>query len=349
VVAVVIAGILGYLVRPAADSLPQRYRGDASLAALARARLGSDTPAVAVACLTPRSTRTATIGVDPGTRFEIGSISKGLTGLLFADMVRRGEVKPTTTVAELLPMAGPVESLSLAQLATHTSGLPPQPDTGRQLARNLWSTLAAGNPYAGTVDQRLAALRRTSVKAPPGTYSNAGFELLGAALASAAGVPYRQLLTERVLKPVGMNDTIVPDAESELEPRDLYGQTPGGRTADPWLGPAIGPAGGARADIDDMARLARALLDGSAPGIDALDPRAAYHDDAIGWAWLTTRLPEPDRTVVWHNGGTGGFTAFLGLDRKAGTAVVALSALGEPPSAITLAGLRMLHEEGGCR
>jgi len=35
---------------------------------------------------------------------------------------------------------------------------------------------------------------------------------------------------------------------------------------------AIAPAGGIRASIDDMARLVQTLIDGSAPGIAALDP-----------------------------------------------------------------------------
>ena len=32
------------------------------------------------------------------------------------------------------------------------------------------------------------------------------------------------------------------------------------------------------------------------------------------------------RAVTWHNGGTGGFRSWVGLDRKAGTGVVLLTA-----------------------
>ena len=73
-----------------------------------------------------------------------------------------------------------------------------------------------------------------------------------------------------------------------------------------------------RADVADAARLARALLVGDAPGIDALRPRADFAPDRIGWAWLSRPDPVTGRTVVWHNGGTGGFTSFLGVDREAG-------------------------------
>ena len=91
-------------------------------------------------------------------RFEIGSISKGLTGLLFADMIERGEVRADTRLGELLPVSGELSQVQLSQLATHTSGLPPQLPTPRQYGKNYWATLTAGNPYDGTVQQRLDAL-----------------------------------------------------------------------------------------------------------------------------------------------------------------------------------------------
>ena len=44
----------------------------------------------------------------------------------------------------------------------------------------------------------------------------------------------------------------------------------------------------------------------------------------IGAAWIT--LEHHDRAITWHNGGTGGFRSWLGLDRRAGTGVAVLSA-----------------------
>ena len=56
--------------------------------------------------------------------------------------------------------------------------------------------------------------------------------------------------------------------------------------------------------------------------------------------------PVTGRTVVWHNGGTGGFTSFLGVDRQAGVAVVVLSAVGAPDET-TPAGFALLRQLGG--
>jgi CubicO group peptidase (beta-lactamase class C family) len=54
------------------------------------------------------------------------------------------------------------------------------------------------------------------------------------------------------------------------------GSSRSGRAKEPWAGEAMAPAGGIRASIRDMARLARTLLDGSAPGLSALDPVADF-------------------------------------------------------------------------
>jgi len=331
-------------VRPAPSTLPRTGAGDQELAALAREVVGPARPALAVAAVTADGTRTAVLGAAPDARFEIGSITKGLTGLLFADMVARGEVTPTTTVGALLPVSGPLAAVTLEQLATHRSGLPSVPGGAAAFVRGWWSTVSAGNPYPYSTAEILDAAARAPLDAPPGTYSNLGF----AALAAAADRPYPQLLTERVLTPLGMTAAAVPTSPRELGPRDLSGETTGGRRADPWAGEGIAPAGSVRADIADTARLARALLVGDAPGIDAVRPRADFAPDRIGWAWLSRPDPVTGRTVVWHNGGTGGFTSFLGVDREAGVAVVVLSAVGAPDET-TPAGLSLLRQLGGAR
>jgi CubicO group peptidase (beta-lactamase class C family) len=47
--------------------------------------------------------RSAFIRADAGTRFETGSVTKALTGMLLADAIERGELSMDSTVGELFP------------------------------------------------------------------------------------------------------------------------------------------------------------------------------------------------------------------------------------------------------
>lgn len=120
-----------------------------------------------------------------------------------------------------------------------------------------------------------------------------------------------------------------------------------GRKRQPWTGEALGPAGGIRARIDDLARLASALLDGTAPGTAALHPVENFTGPVvrIGAAWLT--IERNGRAITWHNGGTGGFRSWLGLDLAAGTAVALLSATAIPVDQHGFALLAQLTEDEG--
>lgn len=92
-----------------------------------------------------------------------------------------------------------------------------------------------------------------------------------------------------------------------------------------------------------MARLTAALLDGSAAGVGALDPVASFGVGArIGAAWITVEVD--GRPVTWHNGGTGGFRSWLGLDRATGTGLVLLSATA---ASVDRQGFALLAEYSG--
>jgi CubicO group peptidase (beta-lactamase class C family) len=137
-----------------------------------------------------------------------------------------------------------------------------------------------------------------------------------------------------------MTSTYVPSHVGELRPTAITGTSRFGRAREPWTGEAVGPAGGIRSSIGDLATLLMALLDGSAPGIAALDP---VHDftprTRIGAAWITLDLRGHE--VTWHNGGTGGFRSWLGVDRAAGTGAVVLSAASRPTDGF---GFRLLQQ-----
>lgn len=299
---------------------------DTELAARARRRLGPRHDRFVVAEVARGTTRTAEVGLDPGSDVEIGSVSKGLTGMLFADSRERGETHDGTRLGDLLPLAAtPAAGVTLGELATHTSGLPRLASGSGSLRATVDLWRHGTNPYGETLDDLLAAVRSTPLHRRRPRYSNIGFMLLGHALAAAAGTTYAGLLRDRLTEPLAMAATTVPATPDGLGPLAAQGRSARGRAVQPWTGEALGPAGGTRATAGDLGRLLQALLDGTAPGVRALDPVARFSGPLrIGAAWLT--LDRRGTLLTWHNGGTGGFRSVVVLDRAAGAGVAVVSA-----------------------
>lgn len=265
-------------------------------------------------------------GVVPGpdTRYEPGSIVKTFTGMMLADGVERGELRLTDRLGTWLPeLAGsPAGSVTLQDLATHSSGLPSVPPA--TAAASVGAALANENPY-GVLTAQLIDDARATPLGEHGTYaySNLGMSLLGHAQARAAGAPdWPTLLRARLLDPLGMTATrITADGPDPA----VVPMLSNGWRAPSWWGEGFAPSGtSATTTVTDLARFAEAVLAGRAPGAAALEPIApAGGSGAIGLAWHVTEVG--DRTVTWHNGGTGGHRALLVLDRERGEAVVVLN------------------------
>lgn len=321
--------------------MTQAVSGDAQLAAHVGDLLGRRHPVFAVAAVGPAGTRLAGRGADLDSDFEIGSISKGITGLLYADALARDEVAADTTIGDLLPLGDvPTANLTLASLSTHRSGLPSLPSAAQPWRRTVALWQHGTNPYGEDLNQLLEQARSVRVGRKRPRYSNLGFELLGHAIATAADSSFADLVATRLAYPLGLNNLYLPTVTAELRPSAVTGKSRSGRTREPWTGEAIGPAGGVRASIRDMARLVSALIGGSAPGLSALAPVAPFgRGSNIGAGWITTDLGEA--AITWHNGGTGGFRSWLGLDRAAATGVVLLSATS---ASVDRHGFRLIAE-----
>jgi serine-type D-Ala-D-Ala carboxypeptidase/endopeptidase len=337
--ALAVAPLLGALV-VASAAAQTTFPSDSAVQALLTARVdGGRAAGIIVGLLEPDgSTRVLHAGtagpgrtLGPESIFEIGSITKAFTGVLLADMVRRGDVALDDPVSKYLPEGVTVPGrsgkvITLAHLSSHTSGLPRLP--ALRPANPL-------NPYADyTVEQLHDFLRTHELRRDPGAeyeYSNLGAGLLGHVLALRAGMSYERLVHERILEPLGMTSTAItltPAMRTAL----AAGHNARGDTVPGWDLPTLAGAGALRSTTTDMLRFANAALRGTGPLREAFDlsmqPRAQAGTPtmAIGLGWH--RLALQGDTVVWHNGGTGGFRTFLGLSPGTGRAVVLLTNSG---------------------
>ena len=281
---------------------------------------------VSVVCSQNHRPSWAHFGARTDTVYEIGSITKTMTSLLFADAVGSGELRPDTELGSLLDLHNSqVGGVTLEELASHRSGLPRISGRRKDLARAVIAVLLHRNPYTADVRTLLEQAAAARIVARGSfSYSNLGTALLGQALAAHAGTAYPELLHRQLFDRLGMTSSMAPLSAHELPPNAPTGWNADGKREQAWTMNAYAPAGGVRSTPEDMARYALALLDGRAPGAGALEPRWDAGDGRlVGHAWFTGRVD--GATISWHNGATGGFSSMLALDRRRGAAVVILA------------------------
>lgn len=145
---------------------------------------------------------------DGDTMMRIGSITKVFTGATLASLVADGTVKLTDPLQKHLDWGITVPSrdghvIRVIDLATHTSGLPREVERESGPPDDPFNTVTA-EVYA----KALAADPLLFAPGTGGLYSNFAFDVLSAALGSAAGKPYADVLKQRVLDPAGLKDTV---------------------------------------------------------------------------------------------------------------------------------------------
>ncbi len=225
--------------------------------------------------------------------------------------------------------AKPGHAITLADLATHTSGLP------REVGRAPRDTPHFTFP---DWDQRWRWLPAQHLKTIPGTaalYSNVGFDLLGDALERAAHKPYAALLAERTTRPLGMHETgFTPTAEQCA--RLLQGAHDEGPCTDTQNSAG---SSGLYSTASDMAIWLKYLLGTGAPGIPPQNPaaQAVYIDPAnlvgqqgldhagapsgIGLGWMHL-LPDTDPSAITEKtGGGAGFSTYIALNQAHHTGI----------------------------
>ncbi|WP_344059331.1 serine hydrolase domain-containing protein [Microbacterium pumilum] len=282
----------------------------------------------------------AGLGADPHTRIEIGSLTKAMTGLVIADAVERGEIRLDAPVYTYLPRlnGSPAGAVTMRELVTHTAGYVAfGPAT---MMRGLWAAPLGHNFFSADETQVMAEARAGTLESR-GTYlySTLGAATAGLAVAAATGMDYPELLRTRLFDPLGMSDTVVEEDRNAVE----GGWSASGLPVQPWVMGAYAPGGGVVSTAHDLATLATALLDGTAPGLTAMDPEApaGADDTAVGMFWHISDW-STGQTITWHTGQTGGYTTYFGIDRADGTAVILLSDVSN--SAISDLGRELLAD-----
>ncbi|MBX9386812.1 serine hydrolase domain-containing protein [Streptomonospora nanhaiensis] len=337
-----VAAVAAHLVMPGKPPAePASYEGDPRLAeSVAGTVAGVEGQVQGLAVLRIDGGETAALvggtrdgeaAVRADTPFETGSVFKVFTAMTLADLVADGETSLDRTLGEIYPdvdFASPeAADITLEELATHRSGLPRMPVEA--MAAGTTSLFLGTDPYADLPPvERSLETTPLAEGQPEWAYSNFGFAVLGDALEEETGTPYHRLVRERVLDPLGMDDTVMRGADLEGLPEGAaVPHIAPGKRSEPWRNTEYLPVGiGTWTTAADLELLLRALMDGTAPGMSAVEPahEGPNGETRIGLGWLTTDFGDGVE-LVQHSGGTYGSTAFVGYQGDRGVVVLSNS------------------------
>jgi CubicO group peptidase (beta-lactamase class C family) len=278
--------------------------------------------------------KTGGMPVDTRTVFQIGSTTKAFLATALGIMVDRGKLRWDDRVVDLDPdfqLKDPwvTREFRVFDLLAQRSGLPPYANDALGLLGLAEPALIRSLRYVEPV----SSFRSTFA------YTNITHLLAGRIVAKAAGAADGDtVLHQELLEPLGMKESSYTAEAIIAAANHAMGHrwTPEGTIEVPFtqLFPYdFGGAGDINSTIEDMAHWVRLQLgNGTFEGRRIVSPESlaftytpkiAISDKlsyALGWVIQQT----PNGNIVWHNGGTAAFGAYVGMvsDRNIGVIVL---------------------------
>jgi len=279
------------------------------------------------------------------TRFRMASVTKSFTAYLTLLLVESGELDLDESIVTYLPEWKGNPSITLHHLLSNTSGLPHyeglrdvgmSPETFRPLAMD-------GPAFVDLVGRMQSAC-------DPGAcfhYSSFGYDMVGAVIEAVTNNAYGNVLRERLLGPLGLENTGYATA-SDSVPGLAYGYEPTSDDSAHVFMPAIFrdpanafSAGGLFTTVADLARWSSALQGIGPLSADLLlrmktdqvgppDENVRYgyglsiHDGQAGNEFGDIGL---DESYVIHGGAFDGFRSLF-VSAENGATIIILSNVG---------------------
>lgn len=293
-------------------------------------------------------------------RFRAGSVAKTFVAAVVLQLVEDGKLSLADTMPKLLPAAVAArfkdgDRITLRMLLDHTSGIP------EWLSDAVIGEIAANPTKVWTAEEFIDIAAAQPPAFAPGegwAYSNSGYNLLGLVIEEATGQTWRDAVTERVIAPLGLADTSLPEPGDSTMPVPFmhgYGII-GGKVVDlTFIDPSMAGAAGGGAlvtTVGDLVTFLTALRSGKLfkdPKTFAMmsDFVAAEGDGGrVGYGLGLERYLLPGGLeIIGHMGSTAGYRAgvfyFPSLDM---TMAFAISVEADPMP-VVLAALKVMAPE----
>src|SRR3990172_6755437 len=218
----------------------------------------------------------------PRTVFDIGSVSKQFAATAILLLAQDGKLSLSDDIRKYFPeLPAYASGVTIRHLLNHTSGI-------RDFLTLMGLVGRSFEGVADTLDFLRVITRSAETNFPIGArylYSNSGFALVGQLVYRLTGKPLPQFLQQRVLGPLGMNDSRSLSDHAGIIPNRAQGYAPraDGLAIASSQFDGTGGAGSMHATVEDFARWGR---NWGEPGVGGRAPGGA------GGGWMHATVEE---------------------------------------------------------
>lgn len=271
------------------------------------------------------------------TIFQIASVSKlftaGLLVILSEEGVVNMEVTLDEVIGDIVKLSSFSKSVTLKQLATHTSGFPNIPKSIIYKIKNSKQEKELmKDPYGhiewNDITDYLEVAKR---KKKPGKflYSNFGMGLLGHVLEKITKKTLSDLALEKLFSPLKMKNTGITLTSDDTKMSLSQGYGKDGKPYPVWTFKSLEGAGAFYSTMEDMMAYLKVNI-GDATNISSIFNKMHMKqcNEKSGLGWMQPSLLDcflGNENIVWHNGLIGGYSSYIGVDKKFKTGIVILS------------------------
>jgi D-alanyl-D-alanine carboxypeptidase len=200
--------------------------------------------------------------MTPENVFRIASMTKQFTAAAVLLLVQDGKLSLDDPISRWLPKFPGASGVTIRELLTHTSGISEFTRLPGYMGKE-WRIDRTPEEMVNYIAEHSSPL----YEFPPGTawsYSNSGYQLLGAIIEKVSGMPLKQYYQTRLFDPIGVKNTTVDDP-GDIVPHRVSGYELAGkerRNAQFISMSAPGAAGFLRSTAGDLLKWSAALFGG---------------------------------------------------------------------------------------
>lgn len=256
------------------------------------------------------------VPIGPNTVFDAASVSKQFVAAAVLILVEDGKLSLTGDIRKYVPQLPDYgHKITLDHLMTHTSGI------------REWTGIMPLTP--GLEDALTLVLRQRGLNFTPGdefSYSNSGFVLLKEIVARVSGMSFDDFTRKRLFEPLGMKNTAYrTDLRDIVKNRALaYDKGRNGWKVAIKFDNERGGQGGLLSTPGDLLIWNDALTNSRLGAFvtEKLHEQAKLNNGRkIGYARALIVETYRGAKEIWHSGGAGGYSTFLGRYPEQGLSI----------------------------